>query len=201
MRRKGKLDAAGDVVSRVLAATNPDPRRGPKSHALRVFTAFTKIGPPIVDQADPVLFRKGVLTLQVAESAWMTELSFLAPQIKKRLNGLLGRDLIREVRFRLGPLMPRPEPPPKPKPLTREAKARIAAWADQIPSQDVRAAVVRAAERFAALPRKAPLDLSGPPGPRSTPTELIDDPDAPKPRTYGYGDRKQDRWKSKKPKW
>lgn len=201
MRRKGQLDAAADVINRVLASQSPDPRRGPPSQALRVFTTFARIGPPIVDHADPVLFRRGALTLQVAESAWMTELSFLAPEIKKRMNGLLGRDLVKEVRFRLGPLMPRPEPPPRPKPVPPEARARIQAWAESIPSQEVRDAVVRAAERFAAMPKKAPIDLSGPPGPRRTPTELVVDPNAKPERTYGYGDRAHDRWKGKKPRW
>lgn len=200
MKRKGNLTAASDVVTRVLDKERSDPRRAAGANALRVFASFERIGPPIVDHADPVFFRRGVLTLQVGESGWLTELSFLAPKIRSRMNAILGRDMIKEVRLRLGPLLPRPPPPPRPRPVSQKDRDRIAKWAEGIGDDAVREAVVRAAERFAAMPPKKYVDVSGPPGPRPTPQQLVTD-EKDTSMSYGYGDKPRDRWKGKKPRW
>lgn len=186
------------MVSRVLHEEKNDSAGAGGRNALRVFSAFARIGPPIVDHAEPVLFRRGALTLRVGESAWLTELSFLSEQIRTRMNTLLGRELVKEVRLRLGPLERPPATPPRKRPIPPEARARIREWASAITDDELREAVVRAAERHAANPKEPMPDVSGPPGPRRTPASVTSEP---QPMSYGFGDKPRDRWKKNKPKW
>lgn len=198
MKRKRKPTAAGDVVAKLLEAQGADPRQAAGAIALRIYAAFAKLGPPISEHAEPVMYGRGVLTLRVDQSVWLTELQFLAPRIVKRMNAILGRDLIKEIRMRLGPLERPPPAVVPPKPVPRAAKERIAAWSEEIGDEEVRNAVRRAAERHAAHPKKKIVDVSGPPGPRVA----RPDPDPePEPMKYGYGDKPRDRWKGKKPRW
>ena len=58
----------------------------------------------------------GTLHIRVASGALALELQHLAPQLIERLNQYLGKPLIAELRFRQGPILPRPRPHVAPKP-------------------------------------------------------------------------------------
>lgn len=196
-----------DILARLLdEQTGPSGVSGPKSGAgrvSRVLSAFGRIGPPVTEYADAVNFRRGVLTLQVHESAWLTELTFLRDEVVERVNRMVGGAPVKEVRLRLGPRRRvAAPPPPPPRRLTKAEEAVVEDWTAPIADDAVREAVRRAAARSVARGPVQIPEVSGPPGPRLLPHDALTPPGL----TYGYGagtgqERKgwiKDRWKARK---
>ena len=206
--------AVGDILARLLddvTGRGPGGSSGPKAgpaKVRKVLAAFDRIGPPVTDHADAVGFRRGVLTLQVHESGWLTELTFLRTEIIDRLNRMVGPSTVKEVRLRSGARRKRAAPPtPPPKPLTDRQREAVETWTAPIVDDAVREAVRRAAARSLARGDVVVPEVSGPPGPRLKPAE----PATEAPLTYGYGHGKhaggeraerpgwtKDRWASRK---
>ena len=185
-RARRRPTPIGTVVRALIGDREgtPSGRRGGKT--LKFFEAFARIGPPVSERAEPVAFKSGVLTLEVSESVWLTELSLLAPQIRSRLNCSLGASWVTQVRLRLGlPRRARLVPPLRP--LTEAERQRITGWVASIRDPDVKTAFCRAAEHCVrrGLPRGGLPPGSA--GPCLTPAE----PSLEAPRlTYGYGWRR-----------
>jgi len=71
------------------------------------------VGAMLAAQAWPVRLRGGVLLVEVRSASWMNELSMLRERVRKAVNRELGREAVRELRFRRGPAVPRvPEDAP-----------------------------------------------------------------------------------------
>ena len=98
-RRAGPPALVADLVARLMSRRDESGRRNAEALALKVFDAFRRVGPPITDHAQAVLFRRGALTLDVDTSAWLTELGFLREEMLGRINRLLGREVVRSIRF------------------------------------------------------------------------------------------------------
>jgi predicted nucleic acid-binding Zn ribbon protein len=65
----------------------------------RLFSAWESIvGSRVAGRCDPVSLRDGVLTVRAATSAWAAELKYLAPEMLRRVNGELEREVAREVK-------------------------------------------------------------------------------------------------------
>jgi len=60
------------------------------------------VGDTIAQQAQPAFMRGGVLFIKCASSAWMQQLQFMKGQICAQLNQLLGKDVIKDIRFQMG---------------------------------------------------------------------------------------------------
>lgn len=109
---------------------------------LKVFDAFQKLGPPVTAHAEPTQYRGGVLHLVVDDSTWLTELGFLRTEIMGRINGALGREVVKELRMRHGVLRNKPDPrheARRERPVLAESEdAAIRAWAEAIPDEALR---------------------------------------------------------------
>jgi predicted nucleic acid-binding Zn ribbon protein len=57
------------------------------------------IGDQIADHCEPVSFDEGVLTLRASSTAWATQLTLMAGQIRHRLNEEFGREIVSELRI------------------------------------------------------------------------------------------------------
>lgn len=57
------------------------------------------IGDQIADHCEPVSFEDGVLTLRASSTAWATQLTLMAGQIRHRLNEEFGREIVDELRI------------------------------------------------------------------------------------------------------
>ncbi len=207
-RRSRRPVPVGDILATLLDG-KPSPTGGGgigadgrAGRVSRVLSAFARIGPPVTEQADAVDFRRGVLTLAVHNSAWLTELTFLRAEVIDRLNRMLGGEHVREVRLRLGSPKRNPPPAPRLRPLTAQEHEAVQAWAAPIADERVRRAVQRAAACCLARGAVASPNISGPPGPRRTPSEMAEEPPG---LTYGYGHGvgerphwTKDRWKAKR---
>jgi hypothetical protein len=60
------------------------------------------VGETIAQQAQPAFMRGGVLFVKCASSAWMQQLQFMKGQICAQLNQLLGKEVIKDIRFQMG---------------------------------------------------------------------------------------------------
>lgn len=70
-------------------------------------------GPRLAPNARAASLRQGVLVIEARSAAWMNELSMQREQLRAGFNRELRRELVRELRFRLGGgFPPLPAPPP-----------------------------------------------------------------------------------------
>lgn len=183
-----------EVLSRLLGNLQDEQVRRTGSRALEIFAAFDRIGPPVSDHAEPILYKSGVLTLMVDGPTWLTELSFLERQVVDRINALVGRKAVRSLRLRLGSPRRRPPPLPAKRKLTPHENEEVASWTAGIKDEAVRDAVARAAATSLARGPTEGTPPSGPPGPRLTPREKVE-AEPEHGLSYGFGHRDVDKWK------
>ncbi|MDQ3783442.1 MAG: DUF721 domain-containing protein [Actinomycetota bacterium] len=64
-----------------------------------IFSRWRRIvGDGVAAHAGPSSLRDGVLRVRADSPVWATEISYLAPEIKKRVNDEVGRAVVKEVR-------------------------------------------------------------------------------------------------------
>jgi len=147
-------------VATLLAETfrgKPLEKRLGEAEIWRVWEAA--VGPQIASKARPTGFRDGVLTVLVASSPWMQQLNFMKRDIVERLNGKLGKNLVREVYLKSG--RPPAAPPradraqPVRRQLTEDEKATIEAAVEVVSDPELRRAFARLmAEQLSHTPGK-----------------------------------------------
>ena len=62
------------------------------------------VGNNIAQNARPVAFRGKLLMVHVSSSSWIHQLQFLKNDMIAKLNAALGKPLIAEIKFKIGPL-------------------------------------------------------------------------------------------------
>jgi predicted nucleic acid-binding Zn ribbon protein len=68
---------------------------------VRLFTHWkAAVGAEIAKRAAPTSFKNGVLFVETQHSAWITELNARRHHIQRKLNELMGKELVREIFFR-----------------------------------------------------------------------------------------------------
>lgn len=72
-----------------------------------VGTVFRKwidlVGPDVAAHCEPTSLRSGVLRIRADSPVWAHEVGYLAEEIRDRVNALLGREAVSEVRIWSGP--------------------------------------------------------------------------------------------------
>lgn len=87
----------------------------------RAYSAWARaVGAPVTGGTRPKAFRRGQLTIECASSVWANELTYLGPQILRRMDEVAPGHPVRRFRFIIGrlptpaPADDGPEPPPRP---------------------------------------------------------------------------------------
>ncbi|MEJ2729966.1 MAG: DUF721 domain-containing protein [Deltaproteobacteria bacterium] len=62
------------------------------------------VGKTIAENARPAAFKGKLLIVHVSSSAWIHQLQFLKNDLIAKLNMALGKPLIKEIKFKIGPL-------------------------------------------------------------------------------------------------
>jgi predicted nucleic acid-binding Zn ribbon protein len=62
------------------------------------------VGKTIAQNARPAAFKGKLLILHVSSSIWIHQLQFLKKDMITKLNAALGKPLIAEIKFKIGPL-------------------------------------------------------------------------------------------------
>lgn len=90
------------------------------------------VGAQIAEKAQPAKFRDGTLTVNVASAPWMQQLTFLRQEMIRKLNGLLGEELVKEIYLKAGKAAaaspPRKEPARPPRRLSPEEVS----WVEEV---------------------------------------------------------------------
>jgi predicted nucleic acid-binding Zn ribbon protein len=62
------------------------------------------VGDGIAKNARPEAFKGKLLLVNVTSSTWMHQLQFLKKDIIKQINRALGKELVEEIKFKIGPV-------------------------------------------------------------------------------------------------
>ncbi len=90
------------------------------------------VGPQIASRAIPASFRDGTLTIRVAGSAWMQQLSLLKGEIISHLNDACGEQLVREIFLKQGSIIREGADREEPfRPVSRELTPEESSWVEE----------------------------------------------------------------------
>lgn len=97
MKKKSEPSALGDLIQSFLKEKMPVKL----NEEIRVFGAWPKaVGPEIQRQAELKSFRQGILFIETRHPIWTVELQSKSHLIKRKINELLGCELVKEIHFR-----------------------------------------------------------------------------------------------------
>jgi len=91
----------GTLISDILDTCRNE---RPDSEMTRIWALWDKtLGTTIAENARPAAFKGELLIVHVTNSPWMQQLQFLKKDIIQKLNSALGKNLVQEIRFKIGP--------------------------------------------------------------------------------------------------
>jgi predicted nucleic acid-binding Zn ribbon protein len=101
-RKKSKKSAhIGSIMNDVLKTLRPEADSG----LVQVWQLWDgAVGRAIAENARPAAFKGKLLLVHVASSPWIHQLQFLKAEIIQKLNAALGKDLIEDIKFKIGPV-------------------------------------------------------------------------------------------------
>ena len=62
------------------------------------------VGPTIAQNTQPEAIKGKLLLVNVSSAPWMQQLQFLKPELIEKLNETLGKDLVGDIKFKIGPI-------------------------------------------------------------------------------------------------
>ncbi len=62
------------------------------------------MGEAIAENAQPAAIRGKLLVVNVSSSIWMQQLQFNKKEMLKKINDALGKQLVNEIKFKVGPV-------------------------------------------------------------------------------------------------
>ena len=100
-RDKAKFVHIGGIIDDVLKSY----RREPDGELIRVWHVWDSIvGEVIAKNAKPAAFKGRILLVYVTSSTWVHQLQFLKGEMITKLNAALGKSLIDDLKFKIGPV-------------------------------------------------------------------------------------------------
>ena len=100
-KSKAQFVHIGSILDEVLKTY----RREPDGELIRVWNVWDGIvGEVISKNAKPAAFKGRILLVYVTSSTWVHQLQFLKKEMIARLNEALGKALIDDLKFKIGPV-------------------------------------------------------------------------------------------------
>jgi hypothetical protein len=100
-KKKKQFEPLGNILPNVLSSL----RTGGDEQLLHVWELWdSAVGEMIANNAQPLAFKGKLLLVEVTSSAWLHELQFLKGDIINNLNNALGKELVSEIKFKIGSL-------------------------------------------------------------------------------------------------
>jgi predicted nucleic acid-binding Zn ribbon protein len=98
---KAKFVHIGSIIEDVLK----NYRRAPDGELIRVWHVWDGIvGDVISKNAKPAAFKGRILLVHVTSSTWVHQLQFLKKEMIAKLDEALGKSLIDDLKFKIGPV-------------------------------------------------------------------------------------------------
>ena len=102
-RRKNvkEFTRIGNIISNVLRSYRHEADEG----LTQIWDFWDRaVGENIAKNAQPEAFKGKLLLVNVTSSAWAHELQFLKSDIIAKVNQALGKTLVEEIKFKIGPV-------------------------------------------------------------------------------------------------
>lgn len=100
-RRNTTFTNLGDVLDKII----PQYRPATDQYLLRVWDLWEQaVGADIASHARPAAVKAHTLLVHVSNSTWLHHLRFQERDMMVKLNRALGREEIRCIRFKIGPV-------------------------------------------------------------------------------------------------
>lgn len=103
VKKKQNVDVShiGDIIAGVLKTC----RRDRDSELTQVWSLWNNaVGDVIAKNAKPEAFKGTLLLVRVNSAPWMHHLQFLRKDIINKVNSALGKDLVQDIKFKIGPV-------------------------------------------------------------------------------------------------
>ena len=92
-------------IGRVIDGVLKNYRSKPDFELTEIWRLWDKaVGATIAQNARPAAFKGKLLIVHVISSTWIHQLQFLKNDLMAKINDALGKPLIREIKFKIGPL-------------------------------------------------------------------------------------------------
>ena len=100
-KQKAKFEHIGNILTDVLKTY----RRESDGELTQVWQVWDDIvGDVIAQNARPAAFKGKTLLVHVSSSTWVHQLQFLKQEMIAKLNDTFGKELISDLKFKIGPL-------------------------------------------------------------------------------------------------
>ena len=100
-KRKAKFEHIGSIIDDVIK----NYRRESDAELIQVWNVWDGVvGDVIAQNARPAAFKGRILLVHVSSSTWVHQLQFLKEEMIDKLNTALGKILIEDLKFRIGPV-------------------------------------------------------------------------------------------------
>ena len=98
-RKTDRLTPLRDILREALKASGMDV----DLELYRLWEQWTDlVGPAIAKNAHPVAIKKTLLLVNVSSAPWMQQLQYLKNELMEKLNSALGREAVKDIRFKIG---------------------------------------------------------------------------------------------------
>ncbi len=92
-----KLDDIGSIIKDVVENSGMKS----KLNISKIFNRWKEIvGDEICKKTEPVRITRGTLYVSVSTSTWANELSLMSEQLVKKINSFIGKEVVKDIRFR-----------------------------------------------------------------------------------------------------
>lgn len=106
------MSAAADLPRRLADILGPTLGKLAGSEEARAYAAWARaVGEPVARGTHPKAFRRGQLTVECSSSVWAGELTYLGPQILRRMDEVAPGHPVKRFRFVVGRIATADRPP------------------------------------------------------------------------------------------
>jgi predicted nucleic acid-binding Zn ribbon protein len=98
-RNKREFVHIGDIIDKAIKNYRIESDEE-LSHVWSLWNGL--VGEAIAKNAQPAAFKGKLLLVHVTSSTWMHQLQFMKEEIKAKVNNALGKNLIEEIKFKIG---------------------------------------------------------------------------------------------------
>ena len=96
-----KFVRLGSVIKNILKNYRTDS----DEELTRIWNLWKKVvGPVIAENAQPAAFKGKILILHVSSATWIQQLRFLKKDMISKINDALGKEMVSEIKFKIGSL-------------------------------------------------------------------------------------------------
>lgn len=107
MERRGRSNPGPEHIATILDALFKEQRLAESLRVHRALVAWDSlVGDAISRHATAALVEHGTLIVEVDSPGWMHRLQMQESELRTRINRHCGEEIIRQIRFRLGSVLP-----------------------------------------------------------------------------------------------